>query len=157
LADALAQVTGAKLTFNGYPEGTRAGQLAGVTAVRDRDSRPTAADQFLRLFGKPPRLQACECERTSESTLSQTFQLVSGPLVSELLARPDNRLGKLLERGLATPQIVDELFWTALGRSPTADELSGAVQYVDSPGSRRGQLEDLLWGLVNSNEFLLRR
>ena len=96
-------------------------------------------------------------ERTSEPTLSQTFQLVSGPLVSELLARPDNRLGKLLERGLATTQIVDELFWTALSRAPTADELTGAVQYVDSPGSRRAHLEDLLWGLVNSNEFLLRR
>lgn len=157
LADALAQVAGAPLAFNGYPQGTRAGELAGVAAIRDRDSRPTAADLFLRLFGKPPRLQACECERTSEPTLSQTFQLVSGPLVSELLSRGDNRLGKLLDGGLATPSIVDELFWTALSRPARDDELAGAVKYVDAPGSRRAHLEDLLWGLVNSNEFLLRR
>jgi uncharacterized protein DUF1549/uncharacterized protein DUF1553 len=157
LADALSQVAGVPLSFSGYPEGMRAGELPGVAAVRDRDRSPTIADQFLRTFGKPPRLQACECERSSEPTLSQAFQLVSGPLVNELLSRHDNRLSRLLESGRSTAEIVDELFWTALSRPATDDERVAAIEFVDSAGDRRAHLEDLLWGLVNSNDFLLRR
>jgi Protein of unknown function (DUF1549)/Protein of unknown function (DUF1553) len=156
-ADALSQVAGVPLKFSGYPEGLRAGELPGVSALRDRDARASNADQFLKLFGKPPRLQSCDCERSSEPTLSQTFQLVSGPLVNELLAERDNRLGKLLRTKRSTDEIVDELFWTALGRPPSGEERSASVQLVDSPGDRRKHLEDLLWGLINSNDFLLRR
>ncbi len=157
LADALAQVAGVPLSFSGYPKGMRAGELPGVSAVRDRDHPPTLADQFLRTFGKPPRLQACECERTSEPTLSQAFQLVSGPLVNELLSRRDNRLGRLEQSGRPTAEIVDELFWTALSRPPTDEERHASGTYIDSSGNRREHLEDLLWGLINSNDFLMRK
>src|SRR5262245_32654564 len=156
LADALAQATGVPLKFSGYPDGVRAGELPGVAAVRDRDKPPTYADQFLKTFGKPPRLQACECERTGEPTLSQAFQLVSGPLLNDLLSRRNNRLGKLIDSGRPTPEIVDELFWTALSRAPTDDELRTSAAIFDSSGERRSHLEDLLWGLINSNDFLLR-
>jgi hypothetical protein len=157
LADAIAQVAGVPLEFSGYPDGMRAGEIPGVAAVRDRDRRPSLADQFLKTFGKPPRLQACECERTGEPTLSQAFQLVSGPLVNELLTRRDNRFGKLIGSGRSTAEIVDELFWTALSRPPTDEELRSSVALADSPGDRRAHLEDLLWGLINSNDFLLRK
>jgi hypothetical protein len=156
-ADALSQVTDVPLKFSGYPDGMRAGELPGVTALRDRDMRASNADQFLKLFGKPPRLQSCDCERSSEPTLSQTFQLVSGPLVNELLSERDSRLGQLLKATRPTAEIVDELFWTALGRPPQAQELAASVKLVDSSGNRRAHLEDLLWGLINSNDFLLRR
>ncbi len=157
LADALAQVAGVPLKFSGYPDGLRAGELPGVSAVRDRDRSPSLADQFLKTFGKPPRLQACECERTGEPTLSQAFQLVSGPLVNELLSRRDNRLGRLLDGGRPTAEIVEEMFWTALSRPPAEEERRAAQEYVDSSGDRRAHLEDLLWGLLNSNDFLLRK
>jgi hypothetical protein len=156
-ADAISEVTGVPLKFSGYPDGLRAGELPGVTAVRDRDMRASNADQFLKLFGKPPRLQACDCERNSEPTLSQTFQLVSGPLVNELLSERYNRLGQLLKSKRSTAEIVDELFWTTLTRPPRAEELAASVKLLDSPGDRRAHLEDLLWGLINSNDFLLRR
>src|SRR5438270_11754679 len=120
------------MKFSGYPAGMRAGELPGVSAVRERDARPAAADTFLKLFGKPPRLQACECERSSEPTLSQAFQLVSGPLVNELLSRRDNRLSLLLESGRSTAEIVEDLFWTALSRAPSDEESRAAIDFVDS-------------------------
>src|SRR5262245_253740 len=131
----------------------RAGEIPGVSAVRDRDRRPSLADQFLKTFGKPPRLQACECERT----LSQAFQLVSGPLVNELLSKRDNRLGKLIGSGISSARIVDDLFWTALSRPPTDEERQASIALANSPGDKRAHLEDLLWGLINSNDFLLRK
>eukprot|EP00913_Durusdinium_trenchii_P008792 g8258.t1 len=76
LLDSLSRVVGTPVKFNGYPLGMRAVQIPGVRAVRLRDSRPSAGDHFLKLFGKPPRLQTCECERSEETTLTQTFQMV---------------------------------------------------------------------------------
>ena len=59
LLDAISQVTGVAATYNGYPAGYRAGQIAGVQAVRLRDKRPGSGDRFLKAFGKPARLLAC--------------------------------------------------------------------------------------------------
>jgi hypothetical protein len=109
------------------------------------------------LFGKPPRLQACECERISEPTLGQTIRNVNGEFIGEILTRRDNRLGRLLAQGRTTAELIDELYWTTLSRPPSAEELTAAAAHVDSAGSRREHLEDLLWALTNSKEFLFRR
>lgn len=155
--DSLGQVIGKRVSFNAYPEGIRAGELPGVRAVRERDRRSSSADQFLRLFGKPQRLQSCECERTNEPTLAQTFQLVSGALINGLLAANDNRFSRLLADGNTNAEVIEELYWTALSRAPTAEELQSSAKFLAASGNRRTALEDLVWGLVNSHEFLLRR
>ncbi|HEY2250407.1 MAG TPA: DUF1549 and DUF1553 domain-containing protein [Planctomycetaceae bacterium] len=157
LTDALAQAAGVPLRFSGYPEGMRAGEIPGVNAVRDRDARLTAADAFLKSSGKPQRLQACECERTNEPTLSQALRSVGGSFIVDLLTRPDNRLGRLLAEGKTTAAMIDELYWTTLSRPPSSEELAAASAHIDSAGNRREHLEDLLWALTNSKEFLFRR
>jgi hypothetical protein len=145
------------VSFNGYPEGLRASQVPGVLAVRLREKPPALGDQFLRLFGKPPRLIACECERSEESTLGQAFQLLSGPVLNKLLTEPENRLGALLESKKTAAEVVEELYWTALTRAPSGAEIEAAVRHLDEQGKdRRGALEDLAWSLINSKEFLLR-
>lgn len=155
LLDALAMATGAPLEFTGYPAGTRAGQIVGVRAVRQRDKPPSRGDRFLTLFGKPPRLQTCECERINEPTLAQMFQLVSGRLVDELLTHKDSNTARLANDNRAGTEIIEELYWTTLSRAPTPAELSACVSRLKT-GNRREALEDILWALVNSNEFLLR-
>ncbi|HET6884449.1 MAG TPA: DUF1549 and DUF1553 domain-containing protein [Pirellulales bacterium] len=157
LLDALSQVTGTAPEFKGYPSGMRATQLPGVQPSRSRRRRASADDQFLLLFGKPPRLLTCECERSTESTLSQAFQLVSGPTINELLSERHNRLEALLAAGKPGREIVEELFLSALARHPTAEEAQMTADYLDGATDRRAALEDILWGLLNSKEFLLRR
>ena len=53
--------------------------------------------------------------------------------------------------------LIDDLYWTALSRPPTDKERGGTVQYLSLAGDRRAKFEDVLWGIMNSNEFLLRR
>ncbi|MBM3970376.1 MAG: DUF1549 domain-containing protein [Planctomycetes bacterium] len=156
LADSFSEVLGAKLEFNGYPSGTRASQLAGVRTFRRRDSAPSSGDQLLTMFGKPPRLQACECERADDPTLSQTLQLVSGPILNEVLARSDNRLRDWLESKVDADAVIDDVFWTILNRAPSATELAAAMKHLASSDNRRVNLEDVVWSLMSSPEFVLR-
>ena len=157
LLDATSQVCDVPLDFTGYPRGPRAAQLPGVGTTRRRDEGPADADRFLKLFGKPPRLQSCDCERSDETTLGQTFQLVTGPLVNRMLSANGNRLDQLLQSNRPTGEIVTELYWTTLTRSPTVDELKKSTEFLDVAKNRRAALEDVAWGLLNSHEFLLRR
>ncbi|MEW4528039.1 DUF1549 and DUF1553 domain-containing protein [Maioricimonas sp. JC845] len=157
LLDAIAQAIGAPVEFNGYPPGTRATQIAGVHAIRPRYKRPTPGDEFLMLFGKPPRLQSCDCERSNEPTLAQTFELISGPMVDRLLTRPDNTLGRWLSDGRGNEEIVRDLYWTVLSRPPSKMEEDAALGYLQQSDNRRAACEDLLWSLLNAAEFSLRR
>jgi hypothetical protein len=157
LLDALAQVTGVPVKFNSYPLGLRAGQIPGVHAVRPREQRATDGERFLKQFGKPDRLLTCECERSDDTTLGQAFQLITGELINGMLSEPSNRIGKLLAAGKSDREIVDEFYLAALSRPPTEGERQAAVAYVRKGKDRRAALEDLVWGLVNAKEFLLRQ
>jgi hypothetical protein len=157
LADALSQVTGAPLEFAGFPVGVRAGQLPGVHAVRPRDERPTAWDEFLVRFGKPPRLQSCECERSEESTLGQTFLMIAGAPATSLFSAPGGRIARMIEEGWTNERIVEELCWSALSRGPTDEERAAMTAHLEQGDDRRAAAEDVAWAVMNSNEFLFRR
>ncbi|HXG08516.1 MAG TPA: DUF1549 and DUF1553 domain-containing protein [Gemmataceae bacterium] len=157
LLDALAQVTGVPVRFNGYPLGVRAGQLPGVKALRDREARPTEGERFLKAFGKPDRLLTCECERSTDTTLGQAFQMITGGLLNQMLAEEDNRIGRLLKAGRSNEEIIEEFYLTALSRPPTAQEKQEAIAFIERSADRRAAIEDVVWGLVNAKEFLLRQ
>jgi Protein of unknown function (DUF1549)/Protein of unknown function (DUF1553) len=156
LLDAVAHVTGSRPKFDGYPKGTRAGQLAALP--QDRRARKGAdAERFLKAFGKPERLLTCECERSEEIGLAQAFQLLTGETLQEMLADPDNRIGQLLASGKTDAEVIETLYLTALSRRPTAQESRKLTEFVAKGKDRRAAFEDVVWGLVNSKEFLLRR
>ncbi len=155
LLDSISQATGVMLKFTGYPAGIRAGEIPGV-AIRTRDGG-TDGDQFLKLFGKPPRLLTCECERAGETTLSQAFQLISGPAINGLLTEKQNRIGSLLASGKSNAEMIEDLYLAALSRYPSEEEKSFTVGMIERAKDRRGAMEDVLWGLLNSKEFLLRQ
>jgi hypothetical protein len=156
LLDAEHDVMGVPAQFAGYDKPMRAIEIPGVR-VSPRVARPTQADQFLVTFGKPPRLLVCECERSSETTLGQAFQLISGPETSKMLTTKDNRLGKLIEAGESDEQIIEELYWAALTRPPTDVESKALVDHVKHSRDRRAGLEDVAWALLNAKEFVLRK
>jgi hypothetical protein len=157
LLDTQHQVLGVPAKFNGYPAGLRAAQLPGGSPVRRNELKMAGSEKFLAMFGKPARLLACECERSSETTLGQTFQLISSPEINALLTDKENRLTRLLASGKSNPDLVDELYWTALSRPPTAREAAEALKLIEHSPDRRTGLEDVAWALLNAKEFVLRR
>ncbi|MCD6051234.1 MAG: hypothetical protein K0Q55_2637, partial [Verrucomicrobia bacterium] len=157
ILDAASQLTGTPLRFNGYPEGFRAIQIPGVEAVRRRDAKGSSGEEnFMRTFGKPPRLIPTECERSNDTTMGQAFQLISGPLLNGLIGRENNRIDTLLNSGKSNEQIIDELFWTATSRAPNKEELATTLAHLKEEPDRRKALEDIVWALLNAKEFVLR-
>ncbi len=156
MLDALSQVAGVPLSFKGYPEGIRAGQIPGVQAVNVRRRGTGSGERFLTVFGKPQRLLASEEERSCQTTLGQTLQLMTGPALIDLLRRPGNRLDQLAGSDRPSESILDDIYWTALSRSPTPDERETMVSHLDASSDRRAALEDIVWALVNAKEFVLR-
>jgi hypothetical protein len=155
--DAIGQSLEAAAIFGGHPRGTRAVQITGVRNGGNRYSKPENGDRFLALFGKPSRLQTCECERAGETTLAQTMELVSGELISELLRDSDNSVARAISSDQTTEEFLSQLFWTALTRAPTETEMSSLKLFVESKPNRQAALQDVVWAVLNSNEFLLRR
>ncbi|MBI3822532.1 MAG: DUF1549 domain-containing protein [Planctomycetes bacterium] len=156
LLDAISQATGVPATFDGYPAGTRAGQLPSLPGLQ-RKAASEPGTKFLRQFGKPERLLSCSCERSDNTTLAQALQLIAGKLVDSALREPDNRIGKLMKARKSNAEIVDELFLASLCRQPNDRERSALLMRIERAADRRTALEDVLWGLVNSKEFMLRK
>lgn len=154
--DAITQVIGVPAEFGDHKPGTKAVQLAGVRDATHRFSTRKNGDEFLTLFGKPGRQLTCECERTDETTLAQTFELCGGDLIDQLLRNSGGRIADAIKRGDSNAKIIEELYWVSLSRGPTQEEASFAADFVRRKPDRRKALEDVLWALLNSNELLLR-
>jgi len=146
LLDAISTVTGTTTTFDGLPSGARACQIP--------DGK--IDNPFLKTFGRPARELACECERESESNLSQALQLIGGATVNGKLRDNNGRMAQLAKSARTPEQITRELYLLALSREPTAAEKEAAVKHLGSTKNRREAVEDLGWVLINSKEFLFR-
>jgi hypothetical protein len=154
ILDSMSAALAAPLRFADWPKASR---LAEIPEGR-KHYHPikTDLDRFALAFGKPPRLIASDCERTNEPTVAQAFQLLSGPVIHELLTRKDNLLGSLLATTRPDSEIVTELYLSTITRQPSAVELERATGHLASSKDRRRALEDIAWALVNAKEFLFR-
>ena len=155
LLDSISKVLATPLPLDGADPGTRLAQVA--EGRMHYKPKKNDVDHFVTAFGKPPRLIASDCERTNETALPQVFQLISGPLIQQLLTRQGNVLDTLIASGKPDAEVVDALFEAALSRPPTASELTRSTTLLATAKDRRRAGEDLAWALLNSKEFVFRQ
>jgi hypothetical protein len=156
LLDAIHHVAGVRGQFKNHPAGLRAGQLPTGVSISRRGGRPSDDDILLATFGKPERLLVCECERSNGTTLAQALALVSGEAVHAALSDSDGRLARMARSDRAPRELVAELYWIALCREPTAEELDAMETHFAAAQDRRAALQDIAWALINAKEFLFR-
>jgi len=146
LLDSVGQVTGVRSTFRGHPEGTR--------AIRMWDSRLEV--EFLEVFGRPVRQTVCECERTSEGSVTQMLHLMNSGFVQDRLTAKAGTVTELEKSELKPEEIITRLYLTYYSRYPVEDELRAAqAAFTREKVTRRAAIEDLMWAMLNSAEFLL--
>ncbi|WP_425396490.1 DUF1549 and DUF1553 domain-containing protein [Aeoliella sp.] len=128
-------------------------KLGGLKAVELGSSRlPNSRwDRFLRLFGQTGRTETCDCTPKGHPTIRQTLVLMSDPqLLTDISG---GHLQQLLASELSDAELVDELFLRTVSRWPTDSERTAALDAC-AVGNRGEKFEDILWGLLNTQEFL---
>ena len=146
MLDAVAVATGHRPTFKDLP--------AGLRAVEVPDGM-VGGNDFLTLFGRPKRQSACECERSSNVTLSHALNLINGPTLGDSVSNADNRFAKLVASETDDRKVIEEVYLGCLNRPPTDKEIS-AIQLGTGPQRLEGT-QDLAWALLNSPAFLFNR
>ncbi len=141
--DAVSRVTGLQERLSGVPEGTWATQMP-VPNPRG----------FLAAFGQPPRESSCQCERSNDPTLEQALQLLNGPTVQKKVQASNNRIQKMLKANESDEAIIEDLYLAAFCRKPTAEEMTKTKKYLASQDDRGNGLEDILWAIMNTREFV---
>ncbi|MES1212988.1 MAG: DUF1549 domain-containing protein [Singulisphaera sp.] len=107
---------------------------------------------IITLFGHYPRQQTCDCGATNTPTIRQALTLMSDENLLGDLSSGD--LPKLLASGLTDEELLDELFLRTLSRPPTIDESAAALTAVNDSQDRSAAFQDILWALVNTQEFI---
>ncbi|MFN3650665.1 MAG: DUF1549 and DUF1553 domain-containing protein [Armatimonadota bacterium] len=112
------------------------------------------AGQFLEAFGKPRREVVCECERSSEGNMGQALALINGEEINGKIASRFGRVQQLVRSEQSDESVIEELYVASLSRLPRAMEVEEAKALFRSAPSRDEGIEDLMWSLLNSREFL---
>ena len=110
--------------------------------------------RFNTLFGIDPSTPSDEVL----GTIPQALFLMNSPLVNRGVTAANNTmLGELLKSTPDNRAVLDTLYHKVLARRPTPKEVAVCGRYVEATGDRKEAFEDILWGLINSTEFISRR
>ena len=145
LLDGVCQVTGVAEKFDGAPVVTR--------AIGLWDSE--IDHYFLKLFGRPTRKTACNCERQVEPTVGQVLHVLNSPEIHAKLGHESGRIRRLADTMGDDSLLADELYLTFFARYPADDERRTVLEVLArSSTNRHAAVEDLAWSLMNTLEFI---
>jgi hypothetical protein len=142
--DAIHQTTGVKSGFNGVSSHARAVDLP----------HEGFGSYFLDTFDRPRRVTSCECERSSGATLAQVLLLANSDEMEAKIAAGDGTLARLMKEKKPIRDLIDELYMTAYARPPSAEEMRRTLVHVERAANKRQALEDVLWAILNTKEFM---
>jgi hypothetical protein len=148
ILDAICQITGTTESYSSMiPE--------PFTFIPEKQRSITLPDgsitsSVLEIFGRPPRDTGMESERNNRFTAAQALHLLNSTHILKKI-REGPGIQKLLESTDSADK-ADTLYLSVLSRMPTDAERS---QVSWQANSRRGA-EDLIWALINSDEFLFK-
>ncbi|HEY3789655.1 MAG TPA: DUF1553 domain-containing protein, partial [Urbifossiella sp.] len=109
---------------------------------------------FLDTFDRPKRVSVCECERSSAATLGQVLLLANSDEIENKIGDGNGRVAKLLKAKTPLPALIEELYMVAFSRKPTSVEMNRVTDYIATGTDRPKAVEDVLWAMLNSKEFM---
>jgi hypothetical protein len=112
-----------------------------------------ALEYGMMVFGKPINKTNCDCERDPQPSLLQSVYLRNDVDLRTTLARADGWL-KTVPKEAAAAELVDEAYLRLFSRRPTAAEQKRCAAYFAEVSDRAEALEDVLWALINTQEFV---
>lgn len=155
LADAFAWLLGIRESYSSaIPE--------PFTFLPDNQRAIALADgsissPLLDMFGRPARDTGRESERSNQPSDAQRLYLLNSKDV-QLGIQRSTRLRQVVQENKGDRrEVVRAVYLNVLSRFPTQNETETIAQYVRSADANPKQaLDDLVWSLINSKEFLYR-
>lgn len=145
LLDAVCDVTDVPERFDGMPEGTRA--MEAWTFKTN--------SHFMDAFSRPNASTDPPCERDSGSSVVQALHLMNADKLDAKLRADDGYVAKLVDREGGLEDKIVDIYRRVFSRSPKSEELRAALQYCQGEGREAEEaLQDILWALINSAEFV---
>ena len=151
-------------------------------AQHPKSIQARGVDYSLLIFGKPLRTTNCDCEREMQPTLLQSLYVRNDQEVLEWIERADGWLtevsrqtGQSLSSDLKPPEaalatvtapqpvpvdattvenLIQSAFLRTLSRPPQPEEMTRARRHLAESENAVEGLRDLLWALLNTEEFL---
>jgi len=153
LLDSIDQMNGSATAFAGLPQGSRAIQIPDHGGVNS---------YFLTVFGRPERVNTCDCERTQDPSLTQALHAINGETINQKLRAPGGLVDSFLKLGATDETIIRHLYLAALSRRPEKEEINRLLSVMseskdaakNTSEARRQAVEDLAWAVLTSKEFL---
>jgi hypothetical protein len=109
---------------------------------------------FKQEFGFDPSTKAEEIE----GSVSQALLLMNSPAINQKIqAKGTNLLAGILKTYAEDDEAVRNVYLRVLARVPTDRELIRCREHIANTRNRAEAYEDLLWALINSTEFQMKR
>ncbi|QDT07320.1 hypothetical protein K227x_57470 [Rubripirellula lacrimiformis] len=146
LADAVADVTETSESFSALAPQSRSNQVwtHRIESV------------FLDTFGRPDENQDPPCERIPDSSVTQTLHLMNSTQIDGRIRSDSSRAARLAKSDQSAADLVSELYLAIFSRTPNADEQRYCESLITDAGeNRRTAVEDLMWAMMNSPEFII--
>ena len=145
LHDILVQVSGVESGFNNLRGDARSVEL--WTTRMD--------SALLESFGLPNSSENCPVERDDSPSMVQALHLMNSDKLQAKLAHKSGRAAKLGQEGKASEEIVNELYLALYSRWPSDEEKRVALEAFKGEGTKRHEaVEDIIWALINTAEFV---
>ncbi len=147
LLDSISEMIGVPDSFLAMPANSTAKQLwtHRVKSV------------FLDSFGRPDPNQDPPCERTAETTVVQVLHMMNSREMHSRIKSPNGNSAKWAKSKMTPDQILEELYLTAYSRYPTIEEKRlGRSLFEKENVNRQEVIEDLMWALLNTPEYLFK-
>ncbi len=137
------------------------GRTQNLVATRKIGQHPRsyqtrAIDFSLLIFGKPLRTTNCDCERQSEPTLLQSLYLRNDQELFDNLSRTDGWISEIQhsKKSLTEEELIRNAYLRALSRPPTKKEIANCQEYLSTSKDLSTGVHDILWALLNTQEFI---
>ena len=140
----------------GVSESEMGGRRGKAAEAKDKPRAFLQSPRFLfdALFGRDPSIPKDEITGNIPQSL---LMMNSRVFRAGMSAKGQTRLGKILSQHKDNREALRELYLLVLAREPSSSEVEICSSYLSEVKARPEAFEDVMWGLLNSSEFISRR
>lgn len=116
---------------------------------------PAKAGHFLQQFGQSDRSMIDN--GTQDATVTQVLNLLNGFVDQNIVRNSKSFILGEIKKMKSTEDKLNTLYLSLYSRYPATREKSMMLNYIKKTGDTDKSYTDIIWALINTNEFMFRR